>query len=352
MASVSGADTYSGTAPAEVVRIALVLARKFGWIPGIVDIVSAFLKTPLIGDDAPQIVVQPPRVLEKALLVPVGELWKLTHALYGLREAPHLWGSYRDERLRPVTFVCQGITYKLVQGRSEPSWWTIQEKTGKVKGVMVIYVDDILICSDIHVVRSLAAVISGIWRTSDLALVTVGCPIRFLGLEIDIDEAGVYWVSQLGFAKELLRAKGVSPRKRDLVPITRELSALESMEQESVDAALIRDAQGATGEILWLSQRSRPDLSYTASIMASLSTKSPSRTLQIAEKVLGYVQRTIHYRLKLEATSSTLCLCSDSSFAPDSSKSHTGWVILVYGAPVLWRSARQSTVIGQQQKLS
>ena len=344
LASASGTDTYSGTAPAEVVRIALVLAHHFGWIPGIVDIVSAFLRTPLIGDDAPQIVVQPPRVLERAQLVPAGELWKLTHALYGLREAPHLWGCYRDEKLRPVTFVCQGTTYKLVQGRIEPSWWTIQEESGEVKGVMVIYVDDILICSDIHVVRSLATAISGIWRTSDLALVTSGCPIRFLGLEIDIDEAGFFWVSQVGFAKELFRAKDVSPGKRDLVPITRELSALESLEQESVDAELIRDAQGATGEILWLSQRSRPDLSYTASVMASLSTKAPSRTLQIAEKTLGYIQRTINYRLKLEATSKTLCMCSDSSFAPDSSRSHTGWVILVYGAPILWRSARQPSV--------
>ena len=344
LAAASSMDTYSGTAPAEVVRIALVLANKFGWIAGVVDIVSAFLRTPLDGDRALQIVVHPPKVLERALLVPAGELWKLTHALYGLREAPHLWGSYRDERLRPLTFECQGVTYKVVQGKIETSWWTIQEEQGDVIGVMVIYVDDILICADIHIVRSLAAAISGLWRTSDLALVTQRCPIRFLGLEIDIDEAGVFWVSQTGFIKELLRSKAVQPRRRDLVPITRELSALESIGDEQDDPDVTRDAQGATGEILWLSQRTRPDLSYTASIMATLSSKCPSRALLIAEKAIGYAQRTISYKLRLEATTRALTLCSDSSFAPDSSRSHTGWVILLYGAPVLWRSSRQATV--------
>ena len=140
LAAASSMDTYSGTAPAEVVRIALVLAHKFGWIAGIVDIVSAFLRTPLIGDDAPQIVVHPPKVLERASLIPVGELWKLTHALYGLREAPHLWSMYRDEKLRLLIFTCDGKSLRLVQGRAEGSWWTIREEDDSVVGVVVIYV--------------------------------------------------------------------------------------------------------------------------------------------------------------------------------------------------------------------
>ena len=345
LAAASSMDTYSGTAPAEVVRIALVLANKFGWIAGIVDIVSAFLRTPLIGDDAPQIVVHPPKVLERASLIPVGELWKLTHALYGLREAPHLWSMYRDEKLRLLIFTCDGKSLRLVQGRAEGSWWTIREEDDSVVGVVVIYVDDILMCSSIHVVRALASALSGLWKTTDLALVVKGCPLRFLGLEIDVDETGVFWISQGGFIKELLRSREISKQRRDLVPITKELSTLESVEPDDESCEdLVRDAQGATGEILWLSQRSRPDLAFPASIMASMSTKCPSRTMQIARKAFGYVQRTMEYRLKLEAATSTLSLCTDSSFAPDSSRSHTGWVVLLYGSPVLWKSSRQTTV--------
>ena len=345
MAPTSSMDTYSGTAPAEVVRIALVLANQYGWIAGIVDIVSAFLRTPLIGEDAPQIVVHPPKLLERASLIPIGELWKLTHALYGLREAPHLWSMYRDEQLRPLVFTCEGKSLRLVQGTIESSWWTIREEDDSVVGIVVNYVDDILMCSCVHVVRALASAISGIWRTTDLAFVTKGCPLRFLGLEIDIDDAGVFWVSQEGFIRELLRSRAISPQRRDLVPITRELSALESLEPgEEISPDRVKDAQGATGEVLWLSQRSRPDLPFPASLMASLSTRNPDQTMKIAEKTFGYIQRTAHYRLKLEACTTTLSLCSDSSFAPDSSRSHTGWVVLLYGAPVLWKSSRQSTV--------
>ena len=52
-------DTYSGTAPAEVVRAVLIVSSNHQWSAGILDIVSAFLKTPLVGPEAPRIVIQP-----------------------------------------------------------------------------------------------------------------------------------------------------------------------------------------------------------------------------------------------------------------------------------------------------
>ena len=134
-------------------------------------------------------------------------------------------------------------------------------------------------------------------------------------------------------------------QRRDLVPINRELSALESTQsEEPVCPDLVRDAQCATGEVLWLSQRTRPDLCYTASMMASLCSKYPSRSLKISEKTTGYIQRTASYRLRLQVVTSSLSLCTDSSLAPDSARSHTGWVVLLFGAAVLWKSARQATV--------
>ena len=63
VAAASDEVTFSPTAAAELVRIALVIASQHRWQVGLLDVVAAFLKTPLEGPHAPQIAVQPPRVL-------------------------------------------------------------------------------------------------------------------------------------------------------------------------------------------------------------------------------------------------------------------------------------------------
>ena len=343
LASNPSDDTYSGTAPAEVVRAALILASGRGWIAGIIDIVSAFLKTPLIGSKSPRIIVQPPKVLERSSVIPVGELWWLTHALYGLREAPRLWGQYRDDMLKPLVFTHDGVEYKIEQGRTESSWWAMKDPSGCVVGIMVIYVDDILICSEISLVRALAMAVSGLWKTTELSVAVPGCPLRFLGIEIEVDSDGVFWISQTGYINELLRSRQISPRSMDLIPINRELACLDAEPPEGeVSPELIREAQGLTGEVLWLSQRTRPDLSFTASAMATLCSRDPVRAIALGNKTMRYLNRTAAYRLRMGAGESTLAVVTDASFSPEGTRSRTGWVILMQNTPILWRSSRQT----------
>ena len=113
----------------------------------------------------------------------------------------------------------------------------------------------------------------------------------------------------------------------------------ESPAEESV-----RTAQRLTGEILWLSQRTRPDLAFTACVLATLSTKAPERAARIAERALAYVQQTKAFALTADADDTGLVAYSDASFAPDGNRSHTGWVVFLHGSPVCWRSARQAFV--------
>ena len=93
----------------------------------------------------------------------------------------NLWSSYRDELLRPLVFESKGIKHTLTQGRIEGSRRAIKEvDNSDITGVLVVYVDDMLLCADIHVARALALSIASLWKTLDLALVTKDCPIRFL----------------------------------------------------------------------------------------------------------------------------------------------------------------------------
>ena len=152
-------------------------------------------------------------------------------------------------------------------------------------------------------------------------------------------------LSQQAYAEELLRVNDVKPTALGKVPCPRDLVSFDTLlTDESPTEESVRTAQRLTGEILWLSQRTRPDLAFTACVLASLSTKAPQRAIRIAEKALAYVQRTKALALTADADDTGLIAYSDASYAPEGNRSHTGWVVFFHGSPVCWRSARQAFV--------
>jgi hypothetical protein len=57
-------------------------------------------------------------------------------------------------------------------------------------------------------------------------------------------------------------------------------------------ASELKQIQGYAGEFNWLATRTRPDLSYWTSILASAATKHGAWCLQLAKKVLRYLLGT------------------------------------------------------------
>ena len=343
MAGDSDLEVYTGAAPAEVVRAALSIASKFGWSAAVLDVISAFLQTPLDEiPNAPIVIAVPPRALVQAQLAEEGELWGITHAVYGLRESPRLWGIFRDGEMRKLKTTLNDKEIVLVQGHIEPTWWAIKME-GCTIGILVIYVDDYLILAFPDVITVVSNAVQRVWKTSALQVASALNPIRFLGMEIHVTTRG-FTISQRPYIRELLRLHEIGSQRLDVVPVNREIGSFEASPEEGVfSQEELKFAQQCAGEILWLSQRSRPDWGYVASLLSSLTTKAPRRVAEITMKVLGYLQRTMEYALFLEADSTGLVSYADSSFAPSGARSHTGWVTMLFGAPISWRSSRQST---------
>ena len=166
-------------------------------------------------------------------------------------------------------------------------------------------------------IAALATAIQGIWKTTPLALATAEHPLRFLGVEILVQGSGSV-LSQQAYAEELLRVNDVKPTALGKVPCPRDLVSFDTLlTDESPTEETVRTTQRLTGEILWLSQRTRPDLAfiYTAYVFASLSTKAPQRAIRIAEKALACVQRTKALALTADADDTGLIAYSDASYA-------------------------------------
>ncbi|CAE7492518.1 GIP [Symbiodinium natans] len=316
----TGTEIYASGAAAESLRCLVVISSKRGWMLGILDVTSAFLLTPIPqGDGFPVFALTPPRYLVRQGLAQEGELWILTHAVYGLRESPKLWSDFRDSQLLNLRCMANGVELQLLKGKLDTNWWRIvQTSDGQVVGGLITYVDDFLLAGCAAVIEALAKAIQSIWKTTPLTL---------------------------AYAEELLRLNNVKPTALGKIPCPRDLVSFDTLlTDESPTEESVRTAQRLTGEILWLSQRTRPDLAFTACVLATLSTKAPERAARIAERALAYVQQTKAFALTADADDTGLVAYSDASFAPDGNRSHTGWVVFLYGSPVCWRSARQAFV--------
>ena len=324
-------------------RASLALSRSKNWQVALIDVVAASILTP-IGDSAkdPVIIVSPPKVLEHLSMTTPHELWGLVRALYGLREAPMLWSAYRD---RTLASLVSPSGWRFRQGRTVTCWWAVIDEVGGAKAVIVIYVDDILIIGMEDAVKEIATLVQGLWATSPLTFLRRDSPLRFLGMELSLaeDETTIL-MGQQAYVEELGRNHGVPISYHDKIPVAKEAASFSVLESDvEPDEAGIAKAQRITGELLWLSQKSRPDLSYGCSLLSSLTLKAPNRAIDVGMKMIRYLQGTKQWRMAFRKTTTTLTLYPDAAFAPDSAKSHTWWLITWGSNPIAWRSSRQST---------
>ena len=352
MATSSFSDYYCEAAPTEAVRASLAMSRSKNWQVALIDVVAAFILTP-IGDSVkdPVIIVSPPKVLEHLSMTTPHELWGLVRALYGLREAPMLWSAYRD---RTLANLVSPSGWRFRQGRTVTCWWVAIDEVGRAKAVIVIYVDDTLIIGMEDAVKEIATLVQGLWATSPLTFLRKDSPLRFLGMELSLaeDETTIL-VGQQAYIEELGRNHGVPISYYDKIPVAKEAASFSVLESDvEPDEAGIAKAQRITGELLWLSQKSRPDLSYGCSLLSSLTLKAPYRAIDVGMKMIRYLQGTKQWRMAFRKTTATLTLYPDAAFAPDSAKSHTGWLITWGSNPIAWRSSRQSTVALSTRKLN
>ena len=117
-------------------------------------------------------------------------------------------------------------------------------------------------------------------------------------------------------------------------------------EQKEYDEGTLRKAQKVTGELLWVSTKSRPDLMHTVATMTSLCLKNPVLVQRIGERALSYLYATREHSMLFEATNSTNEVhgYSDASFAPMGGRSLGCSVVVYNDTAISWRCGRQSLV--------
>ncbi|CAE7621651.1 unnamed protein product [Symbiodinium sp. CCMP2592] len=303
-------DSYAGGCQIDSLRAMLVFAALKRWHFASTDIRNAFILAPIKEeeeeDDGTVYGLFPPRVFQLVAVPYCYQLWRVDRALYGFRRSPRLWSKFRDRRLRGAKVAYGQGFLVLRQSRADTNVWSIvYEVDGaepEIKGYLNIYVDDVLYVGIAEVIEVVQSWLTSEWKASDLTWASEGSGSWLLG---ECDESPVDYT-----AEQLKRA------------------------------------QTLTGELLWLSGRSRPDIMHSVCTMSSLCVKNPELVERIGYRVLGYLKATAGVCLwykPCEAAYEVLGY-SDASFAPSGSRSVGCSVACYYGCPVSWRCGRQSLV--------
>ena len=356
---------YAGGASAETFRTVLAIAAHRGWWGATADISGAFLLAPW-PEDLHKYAVVPPRLLTDNGYISEDAFLLVLRPLYGLRESPAIWAAYRSSRLSQAR-ILYGSKYLVLRVSAvDPELWFIFfENEEGLEGCIITYVDDLFYVSRTEIVTAVHAWVLEEWPCSALEWASASGGTRYLGMEVFQRASGVFEIHQKGYILDLLRAHGLQDAPGTLLPCPKEWVMDDvSSEPEDFSEADLRFGQRMVGEQLWLTMRCRPDLQFVVGHMAQWVARHPKRVARIARRVLSYLASTMELKLVLgdnggkvnthsSSSSNTshkqpkevsLVGYSDSSFAPYGDRSYGASVITINGAPVAWKSGKQSLI--------
>lgn len=318
-------EVYAPVIDFTTVRVAAALALRRGYTIHQIDVRTAFLNGKLPSDS--ELCVRPPSGID--MNVPPGHVLKLNRALYGLKRAPRIWNT---------TFNCTAQEAGFRRLLSDECVYEYGEGTAKV--YIFIYVDDILVVGNHSNVLAVKDILLTLFEMRDLGEVS-----SFLGVKFNLGE-GKMFLSQELYTKTLLQRFGMENAKATKTPLLK--SDVVYCEQSSHLFEDLRTYKAVIGGLLFLAQRTRPDIASSVGLLARMASSPTVQAWTGLKRVMRYLVGTAHLGLEYDVRGKdeALVMYCDADWAGDQKdrKSTSGFVIFLYGCPVVWYSKKQGCV--------
>lgn len=372
-------STYSSVVSRDSVRIAFTIAALNGLEVLVGDVQNAYLNAPTKEKtySIAGIEFGPTRVGLPALIV---------RALYGLKSSAQRWREHIAQTLRDMG-------YKSSLG--DPDVW-MRPMTRPTDGFkyyeyVLIYIDDILVVS--HDPR---AVMTRLEQTYTIKPESIGSPTAYLGAQIkrhtlprtdDPDNRDRWAMSSDPYVKRALgeiETELAKSGQRLLTRVTGPLADGYRPELDStkeLDDARITYYQGLIGILRWIVELGRIDITLPVCLMSSYLANPRAGHLEQVLHIFAYLKKYNHSSLVFDDTrplfdEERFAAADWSQYYPDAvealppnmpeprgnpvtmtayvdashagcrvtRRSHTGVLIFIQKAPLLWYSKRQNTV--------
>ena len=287
-------EHYAGGSDANQVRAMLRLGALHKWTCAGTDVRTAFLNAPR-RDSNKLLAMEIPMVFRKLGLAESHHIWLIDKALYGLTSSPRDWSLYRDETVPQFSWQ-RDRDGRQVKGSfkrtPDENVWRIEEVDCESQqklwtGLLSVYVDDLLFVAEEGVIDAAAAAIEKTWAISKVEKTGENASVTYCGFEIEAVMEGGFKISQNKYEMEMIQRWNI---KKVAEYPNFKTTEEEETSTEPIDPQQIKQAQAMAGALLWLSTRTRPDLSVGVATVCRMATRNPARAIEIGTVLMEYVK--------------------------------------------------------------
>lgn len=313
-------ETFAPVPQLKSLRILLALAALKGLKLHQLDVTSAFLN----GEIDKEIYVEQPEGYGDG----TGRVCLLKKSLYGLKQAPRIWNCDLDQTLAALG---------LKQCRTDPCVY-VQRSDGKLL-ILLVYVDDTVILYDDA--NALQSVVHHLQAAYD---VQVCGELKWILGQNVTNTADAITVDQSLYVSKLLAKFGMADCTPVATPAVEAAPATENEQQADISAY-----RSQVGSLLHATNCTRVDLAFATSYVSRFMSNATRQQEVAVKRILRYLKGHPIAALKFNKSENPdlaqvqLIGYSDASWGNDyaTARSMSGYVFLINGAPVSWKSKLQ-----------
>ncbi len=315
-------DIYSPVARMCTLKLLLSFCCQHGYTIHQMDVETAFLNGPIVSE----VYIKQPFGYDNVM--DRNNVFHLKKSLYGLKESPRNWYECFNRFISTLNFERNRFDYCL---------YSTKDKVNPV--FIILFVDDLLICGkDVKLIISIKRKLSEHFKMKDLNKVS-----SYLGIDIDFDaNRKVMTLCQTKYIESLASKYNVKDANLFDTPMEMHLK-LEKAEKPDFNVKF----RNLIGALLYVSAGTRPDITYSVNYLSRFQSAYDHTHYAYALRILKYLYKTRNLKLNYRFRDLVgLDAYVDSDWAGDAvdRRSTTGFVIRMYGNPMLWKTQKQGNV--------
>jgi len=313
-------ESYSPVVSIDTWRALMAIAAKKKLNIRFFDVKTAYLH----GRLKEIVYLEPPPGFKKGF--ENGKICKLKRSLYGLPQSGRNWYLKLKEELLKNEF--KTIT-------SDSCVFVKYDQTCFF--VLSSYVDDFTTLDDNN--QNCDRIINSLRKEFEIKETTESK--KFLGIKVENNEHGIY-LSQTEYIEKLLSKYGMSECKSAMTPI---ITGEDRTSNEDNEKCNVDSYQELIGELLYLANRTRPDITFVTSYISQYNHSPEKRHYMLGKRVLRYLNGTKNKCLYYDRACGMLRAYSDASWGnAENGKSFSGGAVFIGNSLISWKGKKQRTV--------
>ena len=337
MENTDGQQTFAPVSNYSTIRTVLSLAASLDLELYQCDIKSAYLMASLPADR--ETFMEIPEGIQNKDDEGYELVWQLKKSLYGLASAGRLWSDKLCKFMEKQGFK---------RSHNDPALY-IRGKAGKGLFMITTWVDDLILAASRKDVENFMQAI----ESSELDASAHGDLHFILNMQIKRDrEKRTITLSQSSYIRNLLESFHMQDAKKMLTPLpphttlSAESDDIISEVDTSIDLSRYREL---VGSLNYLANTVRADISFAVGQLSRYLAKPRPHHWHAATHCLKYLKGTADLGVTYNGdvdNKNVIIGYADSDYAGDKSnaRSTSGYVFMLNGAAISWRSQRQSVV--------